>query len=531
MRGHREDPIPISLVSHYMFCPRRAWLETMGEKTDSGQMAAGESAHRLTHDPASARSGEVRGVDVGHEEWGVVGKVDTLEKTPEGLVIREYKATPVKRRTEVTEPMRVQLALQSACLQSKGHEVAGTEIYFTTHNRRVPVTLDARDYELAQAAVAETRATVAAPVAPAPLEDSPKCMRCSHASVCLPDERKLGPISRRIRVTAPETQIVHVSTPGSRASLRRGRLVVKKGDELLGDVPIERVLGLQVHGNVDVSSALMRELLWRGSSIVWCTGVGRVVGWAHPASGPNGLTRVKQHVASAEGRLGLAREFLSAKVANQATLLRRSAGNSQTVKRLREIQARISSAETWQETLGFEGEAASLYFEDWHSMFKPDVVGQWGWRGRSGRPAYDPLNAMLNYAYGILASDCIRAIISCGLDPHAGFVHSSNRNKPALALDLMEEFRAPIADSIVVNAINNGEVKLSDFDSKLGTTRLSDKSRRALIAGYERRVQSEFQHPLFGYRVSWRRAIEVQARQVLGVLDGSQPHYVGIRTR
>ena len=141
------------------------------------------------------------------------------------------------------------------------------------------------------------------------------------------------------------------------------------------------------------------------------------------------------------------------------------------------------------------------------------------------------MNAMLNYAYGILASDCIRAIISCGLEPHAGFVHSSNRNKPALALDLMEEFRAPVADSIVMNAINNREVKPSDFDSKLGTTRLGEKSRRALIAGYERRVQSEFQHPLFKYKVSWRRAIEVQARQVLGVLDGTQPRYVGIRTR
>lgn len=531
MSDRREEPIPISLVAHYMFCPRRAWLETMGEQTDSGQMAAGESDHRLTHDPATARSGQLRAVDVGHEEWGVVGKVDTLEESTEGLLIREYKATPVKRSPEVTEPMRVQLALQAACLESKGHAVAGAEIYFTTHNRRVSVELHARDYERARDAVASTKETVTAAVAPPPLEDSPKCMTCSHASVCLPDERKLAPISRRIRVTAPETQIVHVSTPGSRASIRRGRLVVRKGDELLGDVPIERVLGLQVHGNVDVSSALMRELLWRGSTIVWCTGIGRVVGWAHPASGPNGLTRVKQHVASAEGRLGIAREFLAAKIANQATLLRRSAGNGPAVTRLREIQATIGSAETWQETVGFEGEAASLYFDEWPSMFTQDITNEWGWRGRSRRPAYDPVNAMLNYAYGILASDCIRAIVSCGLDPHAGFVHSSNRNKPALALDLMEEFRAPVADSIVINAINNREVKLSDFDSKLGTTRLSDKARRAVIAGYERRVQSEFQHPLFKYRVSWRRAIEVQARQVLGVLDGSQPRYVGIRTR
>jgi CRISPR-associated protein Cas1 len=95
----------------------------------------------------------------------------------------------------------------------------------------------------------------------------------------------------------------------------------------------------------------------------------------------------------------------------------------------------------------------------------------------------------------------------------------------------MEEFRAPIADSVVMTVINNGEVKPEDFDDRLGTTRLTDRARKAVVAAYERRVQTEFRHPLFDYNVSWRRAIEVQARQVLGVLDGSQALYAGIRTR
>lgn len=526
-----EDPIPISLVAHWMFCPRRAWLEAVGERTDTGQMAAGVSDHERAHDPSAGRGDELRAVEIGHDAWGVVGRADTLERTAEGWVVREYKATPVRRVAEVTEPMRVQLALQAACLESRGHTVLGAEVYFTTHNRRVKVELAEEDYANAEHAVSQTRAVVAAEQAPPPLEDSPKCMSCSHASVCLPDERKLAPVERRIRATAPETQIVHISTPGARASISSGRLVVKKGDEVLGEVPIERVLGVQVHGNVDLSGALVRELLWRGCAIVWCTGAGRVVGWARSASSPNGLTRVQQHVASSEGRLGLAREFLTAKIANQATLLRRAAGNGPTVQRLREIQALVGYASTWQEVVGLEGEAASLYFDSWPEMFGSDFTRTWGWSGRGSRPARDPVNAMLNYAYGMLASDCIRALAACGLDPNAGFIHSSNRNKPALALDLMEEFRPTIADSVVVNAINNSEVKPEDFDSVLGTTRLKERSRRAIINGYERRVQTEFRHPLFEYSVSWRRAIEVQARQVLGVLDGSQPRYVGIKVR
>ncbi len=531
MSDRAEDPIPISLVSHWMFCPRRAWLEAVGEKTDTGQMATGVSAHERTHDPSTARGAELRGVDVGHAGWGVTGRVDTIEQTDAGWIVREYKATPVKLTPEVTPPMRTQLALQVACLESSGAIVAGTEVYFTTHNRRVRVELDQTDFADAEEAVNATRQVVSSPTAPPPLEDSPKCAHCSHAGVCLPDERKLAPVTRRVHASSPETQIVHLATPGSRASISQGRLVVKKGDEALGEVPIERVLGIQVHGNVDVSGALIREVLWRGGSIVWCTGVGRVVGWARSGSSPNGLTRVQQHVASAEGRLGLAREFISAKVANQATLLRRSAGKTEVVQRLRELQGDIANTETWQEVLGAEGEAASRYFDAFSSFFGPDFSRSWSWCGRGSRPARDPVNAMLNYAYGMLASDCIRAVMSCGLDPHAGFLHSSNRNKPALALDLMEEFRAPIADSVVINAINNKEVKPDDFDSSLGTTRLKEKARRAVIAGYERRIQTEFRHPLFEYSVTWRRAIEVQARQVLGVLDGTQTRYAGIRVR
>jgi len=121
--------------------------------------------------------------------------------------------------------------------------------------------------------------------------------------------------------------------------------------------------------------------------------------------------------------------------------------------------------------------------------------------------------------------------MACGLDPHHGFLHSSGRNKPALALDLAEEFRAAVADAVVIGAFNNGELQRHDFTSALGSTALRDKGRKALIAAYERRVAGTFHHPTFAYELTWRRAMEVQARLVLGVLDGSMPRYVGIRTR
>lgn len=518
----------IGLVAHYAFCPRRAWLEAAGERTDTRQMAIGSAAHTRTDDPSSDGTRTLRAVDVNHASWGLVGRCETVEQNDDGsLTVVEYKSTPVRRRAEVTEPMRVQLALQIAALTATGYSVRDQCIYFTEHRRRVPVELDLGDFEAAHHLVRATRAALEATDAPAPLEDDPRCTRCSHISVCLPDERSLEPVRRRIVVADPDSQIVHLATPGARASIRSGRMIVKKGDDELSSVPMERVQGLVVHGNVDLSGALIREVLWRQLSIVWCTGSGRVVGWASSTDSPNGTGRARQH-ASHDVTLDLAREFISAKIANQATLLRRNGHAERAIPALRHLSRQVSEAQSVLEVYGIEGEAASIYFSHFDSMIRPDEIV---FTERSRRPARDPASAALNYSYLLLLGECIRALRACGLDPNIGFLHSSSRNKPALALDLLEEFRAPVADSTVIRALNNGELGPRDFITRLGTCTLSEQGRKALIAAHERRVATEITHPTFGYKVTWRRAIEVQARLVLGVPDGSQPSYVGIRTR
>lgn len=529
-----EDPLPISLVAQHAFCPRRAWLEAAGESTDTYQVAVGTAEHAPADDPAASRPERLHLVEVAHVGWGVAGRCDTLERDADGsLTVVEHKATPIRRRPEVTEPMRVQLTLQVACLRAMGYVVRGQAIYFTSHRVRVPVALAASEFEHARLEVEATRRTVMRATAPLPLIDDPRCGSCSHAAVCLPEERGERPVRHRIVVGDPDTSVVHLATSGSRASIRGGQLHVSHAGEELAAIPIERIAGLVVHGNVDLSGALIREILWRSQTIVWCAGTGRVVGWTMSVAAPNGLARVRQLALAAQGRLDLAREFVEVKIANQATFLRRNGASPPTVVRLRALQERAEQSASLSELLGIEGEAAANYFEAFDTLFHADLSGTPRARfpGRSGRPAHDPVNASLNYAYAMLVADAIRAIVACGLDPHAGFLHSSNRNKPALALDLCEEFRAPVADSAVVGAFNNGELTLNDFTDVLGATRLRDRGRRALIAAYERRVQTKFRHPLFGYDVSWRRAMEVQARMVLGVIDGSQPRYRGIRIR
>ncbi|GAA1232744.1 CRISPR-associated endonuclease Cas1 [Prauserella halophila] len=527
-----DDPVPISLVAHQAFCPRRAWLEAMGETTDTRQMAHGVAAHRASDDPERSRPDSLRSVDVASETLGVNGRCDTVEIDHSGrATVIEYKATPVRRRATVTEPMIVQLALQAAALREAGFTVHGTAVYFVEHKTRVDVNLTDDDFVTARGHVDDLRAMLTSGTAPEPLVDDPRCRSCSHAGVCLPDERKLSPVTRQVLVADPDAQMLHVATPGARASLRSGRVRVVKAETDLGTVPIERLFALVLHGNIDVSSGLLRELLWRRVPVVWCSGTGRVIGWASSASAPNGGPRVRQHVASDRGHLDLARAFITAKIANQATLLRRHGDAPTAVQDMRALQRRVGEARDLDGVFGVEGEAAAKYFAEFASMLSPRVREPLGFAGRTRRPAIDPLNAALNFCYGLLTADLVRAVVACGLDPHAGFLHSSNRNKPALALDLCEEFRTPVAESVVIGAFNNGELDAASFSTVTGSARLRDNARSALIAAYERRVATEFRHPIFGYRVTWRRAMEIQARLVLGVLDGTQQHYQGIVIR
>jgi CRISPR-associated protein Cas1 len=157
-----SEPLPIGLVRHHVFCPRRAWLEAAGERTDTHQMAVGEHAHRATDDPGTSRNERSRAVDISHSHWGVVGRADTIDTVDGGLKVVEYKATPVSRRPEPTEPMRIQLALQSACLTSMGHTVVEHGVFFTTHQCYVPVAITEADIQAAERTVEATRATLAA---------------------------------------------------------------------------------------------------------------------------------------------------------------------------------------------------------------------------------------------------------------------------------------------------------------------------------------------------------------------------------
>lgn len=537
---HRRDVavdlLPISLVAHHVFCPRRAWLESVGEKVNSFAMEVGNASHRKVDERKDDRAARRRSVDVASTEVGVVGRCDVVAVNDDETVeVVEFKSAPLRKSTQVTSAQRIQLALQSLCLTSMGYEVVGCAVHFVGSRRSIEVDITESDEAEARHCVELTRDVIEADRAPEPLVDDPRCGKCSHAGVCLPDERQWEAVRRRVQVADHEGQVLHVTVPGSRVSLTKGRIRTSQYGDEIGSVPLEKVSGLVVHGNVDVSGALLRELMWRGLSVVWCSGRGRVVGFGGTAQSPNGSARYKQALAASTGDLDVAREMIASKIANQATLLRRGGGDAvvSDVKAMRRGQRSAEDAPGIPELLGAEGDAASRFFGSFHHLLSDnaDADIRQSWNGRHNRGAVDPVNVALNYSYGILLGDVLRAILSCGLDPHLGFVHSSTRNKPALALDLMEQFRPVVADSAVLTALNTRQLTSKHFTSVLGGWRLRDSGRRAVVSSYESRVAKTFKHPVFGYEVDWRRAMEVQARMLLGYLDGTQQDYLGIRVR
>jgi CRISPR-associated protein Cas1 len=194
---------------------------------------------------------------------------------------------------------------------------------------------------------------------------------------------------------------------------------------------------------------------------------------------------------------------------------------------------RAMEVERMDSLLGIEGTAAHRYFSSFGDMLRTgdSPVPAFDFQQRNRRPPRDPVNAMLSFAYAMLTREWTTILQAVGFDPYLGFYHQPKYGRPALALDLMEEFRPLIGDSVVLTVINNGEVKPDDFISAMGSVSLTAAGRTRFIEAYERRMSQEITHPVFGYRISYRRVLEVQARLLGRYLAGEIPEYPSFTTR
>lgn len=353
-------------------------------------------------------------------------------------------------------------------------------------------------------------------------------------------------------------------------------------------IPLFKVEEVMVLGDITLTTPALASLLDAKVPITYLSKHGRYLGSLNPSLSRNSQLRLAQHAAYSDTKRqhALAQGFVVGKLRNMRTLLMRyqrshtdirveeqlerlkrciraaeqMAGmpkaaqgngireNSQAHQAAEEKHTRgavsleehlISIEQTMQEEvgnnavkdrmhglgplLGCEGAGSAAYFQAFGQLIR--CGWPHGFCKRVRRPPTDPVNSLLSYGYVILTAQVAAVLASVGFDPYIGYLHASRYGKPALALDLMEEFRPIIVDSVVLSLLNNRQLEAKDFLQELNSFRMTDATKRLFLQKFEDRMQEIIVHPVFGYKVAYRRCIELQARLLGKYLTGEVSVY------
>lgn len=327
--------------------------------------------------------------------------------------------------------------------------------------------------------------------------------------------------------------------------LEDGAILRKDGDQIvvvsaksgvLLKMALEQVEEIVVIGNATVTAPLVAELLARSIGVAYFSRAGQFLGRLTPETSKNVPLRWAQFQAAANPQrtLGIAKSLVKGKLLNQRTLLMRAAREgvpdlASAVADMKLLVERVDRAQSLDELRGIEGAGSARYFKEW-----PKLIRQVGFRfpGRVRRPPTDPVNAMLSFGYTLLANMVFASCHVVGFDPYVGFLHMDRYGRPALVLDLMEELRPVLADSLVLALINRGQVDPADFENTLGGgCRMNRTTLRTFLKAWEERRHTLVRHPLLNQEVPYFRVPELQARILAKVLLGEAEEYVPFLTR
>jgi CRISPR-associated endonuclease Cas1 len=325
-----------------------------------------------------------------------------------------------------------------------------------------------------------------------------------------------------------------VQSPGAQVGQRGDEFVVTLKGEVQRRLPGRQVRSIYLYGAVQLTAQAAATCLEQGVDVAFFSPAGRFLGLLRglPASGVDARRGQYRLFEMDVVRLSLAREVIRAKIHNQRVMLMRNGEPEQRVLDVMKLyRDTAASCGSMRELLGIEGSAAAVYFQNFASMLRKGDVDAFDWRGRNRRPPRDPVNALLSLGYSMLSKEVTGILHTVGLDPYLGFMHQPRYGRPALALDLMEEFRPLVADSVAISLINRGELGISDFIRNAQGTFLNEQGRRKYWEAYFQRLDTEVTHPEFGYRMSYRRMFEVQVRQMWRFLRGEAASYHGFTTR
>jgi CRISP-associated protein Cas1 len=540
--------VPARMLNEFAYCPRLFFLEWVDSLwASNADVAEGERRHRRVDSGGGAAPlpdegvlKAARSVELSSERLGITAKLDLLEGVDGGVVPVDLKKGHPTADGKPWEADAVQVCAQVLLLREHGYSCERGEIFYAQTRQRVVVEPTAELVDKTLSVVTEARSAAASLAPPPPLQASPKCPRCSLVGICLPDETNLlakrnDSQPRRLIAADPDAAPLYVTEPGSLVGIDGGRLTVTKRREPLASVRLIDVSHVCAFGNVQVSAQAMRSLFERDIDVFHFSYGGWLLGLTTGLPSKNVMLRIRQTTVAARGQLEAPRRMIAGKIRNCRVLLRRNGGDpvARTVAQLAELARRAEEASGAAELLGIEGAAARLYFEAFPQLLsRADELPGPAFTGlRNRRPPADAINCLLSFCYGLLTKELLGACLAVGFDPYIGLFHRPRFGRPALVLDLAEEFRPLLADSTVLTLVNNREIGATDFVVRAGAVALTPGGRKTVIRTWERRMRTELRHPMFGYSVSYRRAIELQARILAAHLVGEFPQYEPLVTR
>ena len=550
------DLIPARMLSEFAYCPRLCYIEWIdGEFWDSEDTADGRYQHRRVDSKEDAVSQDefesvhARSLFLTGPKVGITCRIDLLEGDGEKVTPVDYKRGEAPDVPGgAYEPDRVQLCAQGQVLKENGFQCDRGIVYFVRSKKRVPIAFDKTLVQRTKDLISDLRKVAEKREMPPPLQDSPKCNRCSLAGICLPDEVNLlkemeakgGPekgLFGKIRKLLPsrdDAMPVYV--------IGHGHTVRKKGDILeiwsrdegkVKEARLRDISQVNLYGAVDISTPAVIDLMQRGIPVLHFTRGGWFQGISTGHTHKNVELRMRQFEWAMDRKrsLSIARAAVAGKIKNCRTLIRRNDSEQpkQVLETLDKLSGDAKNASSTEKLLGIEGAAAEVYFGRLNGLLKSE--NEFSFENRNRRPPKDPVNAVLSYLYAVLAKEMFVTLLAVGFDPYLGFYHRPRYGRPALALDMMEEFRPLIADSTAIMLFNNEELKGKDFIKTGIGISMSHQAKKKVVGGYERRITTEVTHPIFGYKVSYRRIFEVQARLLSRVMFGEIREYPAFVTR
>lgn len=552
-----HDLLPVRMLNEYVYCPRLFYLEyVQGEFEESGDTLEGRFKHRRV----DKENGELPEItdsqqdDVIHAtsvllsapKAGLIARMDLVEGQGKNAYPVEYKkGRQPDPSYGIWDSDKVQIAAQAIILRENGYNCDQGTVYYSGSKQRISVQIDDDLIKWVESKIAEARTAASMDHLPPPLADSQKCVRCSLVSICLPDETNFfkpddhigkKPEIRRLYPARQDALPLYVQEQGATISKKGDELLVKKDRETLGNIRLLELSSVSIMGNIQISTQAVRELCDREIPICYFSTGGWFKGITSGIVHKNVELRIRQYRTATNGMesLALAKKFLEGKIRNSRTMLRRNSRTKQesALEELQKLINRVAKAKNSDELLGLEGLAGRIYFLHFSDMLKPprDKMN-FSFDGRNRRPPEDPVNAILSYVYSMLSKDFTISLMKIGLDPYMGFFHRPRYGKPSLALDLMEEFRPIVGDSVAITLINSGEIEAKDFIRRGRAVTLNSSGKRKTIGAYERRLDDLVNHPVFGYSISYRRIFEVQVRLLSRFLYNELAEYPLFVTR